>query len=77
MKILKRKKQEQKPVQKKKQASKTEAPIEKDLIEPTPIPETYKEYYPLLFPHSFAAIVEDGKYMTPKEAGNSSDLKIL
>jgi flagellar protein FlaI len=61
LKILKRKKQEQKPVQKKKQASKTEAPIEKDLIEPTPIPETYKEYYPLLFPHSFAAIVEDVK----------------
>ncbi len=34
---------------------------EEVLVEPIEIPETFKEYYPLLDPHSYAAIVEDNK----------------
>ena len=34
---------------------------EEVLVEPIEIPETFKEYYPLLDPHSYAAIVEDKK----------------
>ena len=36
-------------------------PIEEVLVEPPEIPETFVEYYPLLDPHSYAAIVEDKK----------------
>jgi len=36
-------------------------PVEDILVEPLEIPETFVEYYPLLDPHSYAAIVEDKK----------------
>jgi len=36
-------------------------PIEDVLVEPLEIPETFVEYYPLLDPYSYAAIVEDKK----------------
>ena len=36
-------------------------PIEDVLVESPEIPETFVEYYPLLDPHSYAAIVEDKK----------------
>jgi len=35
--------------------------MEDMLVEPPEIPETFVEYYPLLDPHSYAAIVEDKK----------------
>jgi flagellar protein FlaI len=39
----------------------SQIPDEYLLVDSAPIPETYKEYYPLLVPHSYAAIVEDTK----------------
>lgn len=43
------------------QANTSINPNEDMSFEPAEVLETFKEYYPLLIPHSYAAIVEDGK----------------
>lgn len=55
------------------------------LVEAVPVQETYKEYYPLLFPHSYAAIVEDKKdeikyallepTLTPEDKARVNEIK--
>jgi len=59
----KRQKQKKEQIQLQSQTQTTMSAIlnEEILVEAAPVQETYKEYYPLLSPHSYAAIVEDKK----------------
>ncbi len=60
-------------------------PLEDDSFESAKALETYREYYPLLIPHSYAAIVEEGKdevkysllepTLTPEDKARVNEIK--
>ncbi len=60
-------------------------PLEDDSFESAKALETYREYYPLLIPHSYAAIVEEGKdevkysllepTLTPEDRARVNEIK--